>query len=88
MNFKYSLLYIIKEALTNVAKHSNANLVNITLVEMKNATYLKISDNGSGALNKESGMGLFSIKKRIEELGGRLEISTVDGFRIFATIDK
>ncbi|WP_314963318.1 sensor histidine kinase [Peptostreptococcus stomatis] len=88
MNFKYSLLYIIKEALTNVAKHSNANLVNITLVEMKNATYLKISDNGSGALNKESGMGLFSIKKRIEELGGRLEISTIDGFRIFATIDK
>ena len=34
------------------------------------------------------GMGLFSISKRIEELGGKVEISTQDGFRIFATIYK
>ena len=88
MAFKYSILYIIKEALTNVSKHSNASLVNITLVEMKTATYLKISDNGTNPPAKDGGMGLFSISKRIEDLGGKVEISTQDGFRIFATIYK
>nr|WP_314276708.1 histidine kinase [uncultured Peptostreptococcus sp.] len=88
MAFKYSIIYIIKEALTNVGKHSNASLVNITLVEMKTATYLKISDNGTKLPSKDSGMGIFSISKRIEDLGGRVEISTEDGFRIFATIGK
>ena len=88
MAFKYSILYIIKEALTNVSKHSNASLVNITLVEMKTACYLKISDNGTNPPAKDGGMGLFSISKRIEDLGGKVEISTQDGFRIFATIYK
>lgn len=88
MSFKYSILYIIKEALTNVAKHSNASRVDISLVEMKERVYLKISDNGKNIPADTGGMGIFSIRKRIEELGGQVKISTKDGFRIFANIYK
>ncbi len=106
INFKYSILYIIKEALTNIRKHSNAKNVSISLIEMTNAIYLKIFDDGidySGKISIENsissnyhktqdtpryGIGLFSIKKRVHDLNGSIEISNENGFRIFITINK
>lgn len=37
--------------------------------------------------NSSGGMGVFSIKKRVEELKGNIEISTENGYRMFISFD-
>lgn len=84
---KYSVIYIVKESLTNIAKHSNADRADINIVEIGSKIYIKIFDNGTDIKNNESGMGVFSIKKRVEELNGNIEISTENGYRMFIAFD-
>lgn len=88
LKYKYSIIYIVKEALTNVSKHSNATIVDISMVEMSDNIYINIKDNGSNSKIKNFGMGLNSIRKRINEINGTVEIFTENGFRIFITICK
>lgn len=88
LKYKYSIIYIIKEALTNINKHSNATKVEISLIEMKNKIYIKIFDNGSTKNFSTEGMGIFSIRTRVNELGGSIEINKENGFIIFITLDK
>ncbi|WAW15128.1 sensor histidine kinase [Peptostreptococcus equinus] len=85
---KYTIIYIIKEALTNIVKHSNADQAEISIVESFDKLYIKIFDNGSIENIDADGMGLFSIRKRVADLNGVLEISTNNGFRIFITLNK
>lgn len=80
---KYSIIYIVKESLTNISKHSNGNLAEINIVNMNDRIYIKIYDNGNDIKEKTGGMGIFSIRKRVEDLGGNTDISTDNGFRIF-----
>ncbi len=69
----------IQEALSNVARHSKATEVEITLTFLKKEIIAVIKDNGCG-FNKESrqyGMGLRTIRERIEALGGDVQIDSV-----------
>ncbi len=88
LKVKYSIIYIVKEALTNISKHSNATEAEVSIVETSDNIYIKIFDNGKNAKLSEDGMGLHSIKSRAEDMNGRLEISTGNGFRIFITLKK
>jgi len=79
-------LYLIgKEAITNVAKHSNAAIVTI-MIRQKNGNYdMKIQDNGHfHAEEKQSiaGLGLSNIKWRAKQLGAKLSFQNRDGFGI------
>lgn len=86
---KYAFLAVISEALSNVAKHSDANAVNIALNEHPAMFQLVIKDNGTKkcALD-ESGIGLTNIKNRITDLGGIININGENGFKIFITVPK
>ena len=98
---KYSLISITKEGLSNVMRHSNADSVNILLREHPALYQLCIEDNGTPGngipdiqteadINKEKstsgGMGLSNIRDRAKALGGTVQITQENGFRIFVTI--
>jgi PAS domain S-box-containing protein len=79
---KISIYRILQEALNNVAKHSHADTVKLSLRRIKNNIELTIEDNGKGFdLNqvlhedsRERGLGLDSIRERVEFFDGILEI--------------
>ncbi len=73
---------ILQEAMNNIAKHSNANLVSISLRQKKEGRIeLVIEDNGIG-FDMESitgGLGLGSMRERAELSGGSFDIESVLG---------
>lgn len=85
----YSFISIIKEALTNTAKHSNATNVIIKIHEHPALYQLIIEDNGTNMTSKISdGIGLENMQERIRQLHGLFHIQTESGFRIFITVPK
>lgn len=96
-NVKYSFLTIVKEALANVMKHSNATKVSILVREHPGIYQLLIEDNGTnggkGAINpqkerQEGGIGLENMKERIDMLKGTISIRNENGYRIFISVPK
>lgn len=92
---RYGFIMIVKEALHNVAKHSNAARVQIIAREHPALYQLIIEDNGtvSGSRNmsdgrKERGIGIHNMQDRIRALNGTIQIDQRDGFRIFITVPK
>lgn len=86
---KYCFISIVKEALNNVMKHSNATQVQITLREHPGLYQLVIEDNGTDLPpDTKEGLGLVNMKDRIDSLKGTLLIQKERGFRIFITIPK
>lgn len=91
MKAKYSLMFIVKEALSNVMKHSDATHVEITFAELPAFYRIIIEDNGQifkQKDNKEKGMGLSGMCDRINGLEGNINISANNGYRIFITLPK
>lgn len=87
---KYGILGIIKESLSNVMKHSNGDLVSISLCEHPKLFQLIIHDNGNKKEDKGNfkGMGLESINQRVAALNGVVNIEQSKGFRIFISFEK
>lgn len=72
----------LKEAVTNVVKHSNATSCSISIKQSAKETLLKIHDNGTGlVLEKDwsKGHGLRGIKERLEFVNGSFDIHTKNG---------
>ena len=87
---KYSILYIVKEALNNVIKHSNATKVSISINEHQNLYQIVISDNGTKKPDSASAgsMGINSMQERIASLNGTIHIDRDMGYRIFISLPK
>ncbi len=83
---KYCFISIVKEALSNIARHSDATSVSITLREHPLLYQLVISDNGTTVSAFKPGMGITNMEERIRCLNGNFSISTDRGFRIFISI--
>ena len=74
----------VDEVLKNIIKHAEASIVLITVQATKYNFMIRIQDNGKGfdtvilepQARKSGSFGLFSIKERIEYLGGILEINS------------
>lgn len=76
------LYLVIKEAIANILKHSNADQVAIAINKTKNEIALSIKDNGKVAQQGTAGLGMSNMKHRINELDGSLEINTHNGYEI------
>ena len=86
---KYAFIAIIKEALSNIIKHSDASQVRITLREHPALYQLIIKDNGTKqVLNSEGGIGLKNIMDRVNSLSGIVNISSESGFVVFISVPK
>ncbi|MBB5172865.1 sensor histidine kinase [Texcoconibacillus texcoconensis] len=72
----------IKEAITNVVKHSGATVCSVTIEQTDTDIVVKIEDNGVGfekPLHKLKGSGLQGMKERLEFVNGTLDIVSGDG---------
>jgi NarL family two-component system sensor histidine kinase LiaS len=71
------LLRVAQEALANVARHSHATSVAVRICVERDGALLTIQDDGRGfdpeRLSGE-GLGLSSMRERVEALGGSLQI--------------
>ncbi len=84
---KTVIFRIMQEALNNVAKHSKANFILLSLRKTDGTIELTIQDNGQGfdlneVLSIESsrrGLGLTSMRERAELSGGSFVIESVRG---------
>ncbi|HEY5825034.1 MAG TPA: ATP-binding protein, partial [Cyclobacteriaceae bacterium] len=86
--FRRNVYLTVKEALHNIVKHSQANAVHIC-VETGKQLYISIHDNGKGFDEKNIrpfSSGITNMKKRIENLGGNLEIKNTDGSTIILAV--
>ncbi len=81
LNFKRHLIMFFREAVHNCARHSRATEVKVSAMVDSKILQLAIRDNGCGfdASKMHSGWGLASMKKRAEELGGKLEVVSDPG---------
>lgn len=72
-----------QEALTNIAKHAHASLVNIEISDVQQFLTLEIKDNGPGLcsvdLSKPSSFGLKGLHERAKSVGGWLDVSSLPG---------
>ena len=81
---RHDLFLAIKEALNNVLKHSKATEVRVEVLSDGSTIDVIIDDNGRGfdlahARNGNQGNGLQNLRKRMDALGGRVEIVTAPG---------
>jgi signal transduction histidine kinase len=74
---------VCQEALTNVARHSNATRVKVLLMVEPDALSLEITDNGQGfaapSENGSSGLGLAGMRERVLAVNGELDIASAPG---------
>lgn len=89
---KYSFIAIVKEALSNIAKHSKADRVDIVVREHPGLYQLIIEDDGCGLKESDggekSGIGIRNMQDRVAALGGRIQITAEKGFCIYITVPK
>jgi PAS domain S-box-containing protein len=82
-----NLFKIYKEALTNVIKHSQARSVNVVLRISPDLLLLIVEDTGTGwESHRGNGRGLSNMKRRAEEIGGTLAVSSGKGTRVSVEI--
>jgi len=75
------LLAVLREALTNAAKHARATRFFVTL-HVGDEVRLEVADDGTGMAEERpqtGGMGLINLAGRAEKLGGTFEIRPREG---------
>jgi len=80
----------LKEALTNISRHSTATLVTIQVDENNDYIRMIVADNGEvqSAKNIKNGLGITGMKDRIRMAGGTFTVSTENGFKITQILPK
>lgn len=87
-NVKYCFIATVKEAMSNIVKHSNGDKVSILMREHPGFYQMSIEDNGTIKNTNKSGIGLVNMKERVENLGGTIHFKNENGFCIFITVKK
>lgn len=76
-----TLFRIIQELCTNIIKHAEASEVNIYLTQHNSDLNILIEDNGKGfdyhCIIEKDGIGLKSIEKKVEQMGGSFTVDSV-----------
>ena len=85
-NLRVNIFRIAQEALNNIAKHSRAEWVDISLSKNGGGIDLVVSDDGVGMdldiimqTVTASGLGLTSMRERAELTGGKFSIDATPG---------
>ncbi|MGC1547705.1 MAG: sensor histidine kinase [Rhodanobacter sp.] len=72
------LSLVLREAVTNIARHANASRAKVEMVREHTSVRLQISDNGRGGIDTH-GNGLNGMRERVRALGGSLSIESPRG---------
>lgn len=87
---------VLREALSNTMRHACAQTVTVRCMEHPSFYQLIVTDDGAGGAqasgrNVTGGMGLGSMRERVEALGGTFTAGPragAGGWRVFATVPK
>ena len=71
--------FIVAEALTNIARHSQATSATVTIRRFGDLLFLDIEDDGAGGAQINRGSGLAGIRDRAAALEGRVVIESPPG---------
>ncbi len=91
-NKKEELYYVLVELMTNMKKHSKANLVTLRFKQEKNVICIDYFDNGIGFADKiqKSGKGIKNMESRINSIQGKFyimnNVENKKGFSIKITV--
>jgi len=78
---KVVMFRVLQEALNNFARHGRGTLVELSLLKSGDTLQLRIQDNGQGfdVERVQKGLGLESMRERVELSGGEFQIESVIG---------
>ena len=78
-----TLFRVAQEALANALKHAHASRVNVYVRARDGRAELEVVDDGVGfdveAVRGQGGMGLSSMRERLERVGGSLAVAALPG---------
>jgi two-component system sensor histidine kinase DesK len=80
------LALAIREAVTNVVRHAQAQAVELRLVQSNGTCRFSIADDGRGSNDLVEGNGLAGMRERIEALGGTMLRDTATGTCLTLTL--
>jgi two-component system, NarL family, sensor histidine kinase DesK len=82
------MAWALREAITNVVKHSGAQMCWITVHSVDGSTSLEVEDDGGGPGEGTFGTGLNGLADRIHGLGGSLTAERREqcGFRLWVQL--
>ena len=86
-NLRVLLFQILRELLFNAVKHAGTDRVTIALQDVDDHLAIRVIDEGHGfdveaaaaRAEQDGGFGLFSVRERLNLVGGRMEIDSAPG---------
>jgi signal transduction histidine kinase len=86
-NARRTTLYrVAQEALTNVARHAEASVVDVSIEKLSNRISMKIQDDGKSfqvdrvlQAKKNRRLGLLGMRERVEMVGGNFHVESLPG---------
>jgi PAS domain S-box-containing protein len=88
------LFQSVRELVINALKHAGPCSIRVVVADSVDGVLIRVQDNGRGFDPvrkkshdmKEGGFGLFSVRERVEGMGGQLAIESAPGQGVTATI--
>jgi signal transduction histidine kinase len=79
---RHNLYLVVREALNNVVKHSNATEAWLRIHWKDQAVHIIVEDNGCGFVNQDGklpGNGLSNMSRRLQKIGGKFQCEARPG---------
>ncbi len=80
------LAWCLREAVTNVVKHSGAARCELSLARDDGQATMSVSDDGRGATSLIGGSGIAGMRERAELAGGTVAVNGGPGLRVLVTV--
>jgi signal transduction histidine kinase len=88
---KIAFFYIIQESITNILKHAQASIVNISCLKNHQKITVSIADNGQGFNlkdKKHNSFGLDNMLNRAQQINADLSIYSIENNQTVISISK
>ncbi len=79
--------FVVSEALTNAARHSQASRIDVTVRRNDRVLLLTVADDGVGGAQAGSGTGLPGLRDRVAAVDGTLTVVSPPGFGTTLTVE-
>lgn len=90
LSYTHALRRVVQEAISNILRHSDATVVEVRMTRSARNLFVHIADNGTGGSVSKAGtgLGIESMRRRVAEIGGTLEVNKVaeGGITVFLQV--